>query len=116
MAASILLDTSFRILTRAFLDHGIIIWEPSLVEPFQNAPLVTPPEGFIEKNFKSNKELLKDFLERFEDYPEIFSEELIVKLLGGIRERNVGMYSKFHDLATWAHGYDSPEAERFAHM
>jgi hypothetical protein len=37
-------------------------------------------------------------------------------LLLGIAEKKIGLYSKFHDLAVYEHGYASPIAIRLAFM
>ncbi|KAI0033844.1 RNA dependent RNA polymerase-domain-containing protein [Vararia minispora EC-137] len=97
-------------------DTAWITWEPSLVESFTNTPLVVPPSTFISGNFERNGERLSDFCERLKNDSDRFAQELVQALLGGMSDRKVGLYSKFHDLACWQLGYDHPDTERLAHM
>ena len=97
-------------------DMAMITWEPSLVEPFKNAPLVEPAPDFIEKNFDSSAVTVQDFLARMQSDRSALGTVLLETLLSGMRDRRVGLYARFHDLAIWKFGYGHPATERLAHM
>ncbi|VDB86203.1 unnamed protein product [Peniophora sp. CBMAI 1063] len=98
-------------------DMAMITWEPTLVEPFKNAPqIVEPAPGFIEKNFDSSATTVQDFVARLQGDRAALGTELLETLLSGMRDRRVGLYARFHDLAIWRLGYGHPATERLAHM
>ena len=94
----------------------MIIWEEPLVHNFANAPLVEPDADFIEENFDSNVEPVDMFCERLLDAPGEFALEFVTTLLNGMRDRKVGLYSRFHDLATYNRGYNDEQTIRLGHM
>jgi RNA-dependent RNA polymerase len=107
---------SFYSPVHLFVDTVWITWEPTLVEPFTNAPLVEQPHYFVQENFETNGERLDKFCERLENDRDRFGCELVQALLGGVSDRKVGLYSKFHDFACWKLGYDHPDVVRLATM
>lgn len=102
-------------LTR-WIDMAMITWEPTLVEPFKNALLVEPESDFIEKNFDSSAVTVQDFCARLQVDHAALGTVLLETLLSGMRDRRVGLYARFHDLAIWRLGYGHPATERLAHM
>ena len=93
-----------------------ITWEPTLVQPFKNAPIVEPEPDFIQKNFNSSAVTVQDFCARLQSDRNALGTVLLETLLSGMRDRRVGLYARFHDLAIWKWGYGHPATERLAHM
>ncbi|KAJ7608107.1 RNA dependent RNA polymerase-domain-containing protein [Mycena polygramma] len=100
-------------------DKGLLIWHPSLVEPFTNAPTgysEEPPS--VSAGFLTENETVEEFLER----TKLASEEEKISnmqdyLLGGLSGSPVvGKYSNWHLNAVYSLGYTHPETIRLAYM
>ncbi|KAJ6448667.1 RNA dependent RNA polymerase-domain-containing protein, partial [Mycena vitilis] len=100
-------------------DKGLLIWHPSLVEPFTNAPTgysEEPPS--VSAGFLTDNETVEEFLER----TKLASEQEKISnmqdyLLGGLSGSPVvGKYSNWHLNAAYSLGYTHPETIRLAYM
>ncbi|KAH8119803.1 RNA dependent RNA polymerase-domain-containing protein [Phellopilus nigrolimitatus] len=97
-------------------DTVTIIAEPKIVDAFENSRIVDPPSD-LRSGFEREIEEVSAFISRVADLPALLKErELLKKLLSGLSDSKVGLYSKFHDNAAYSLGYDSPEAIRLAYM
>lgn len=102
-------------------DKVSLIWDPTLVDPFVNAPLKygdTADDEFTEKNFKADNISAQDFMKKIADMPEVQQiREYQAHLLGAIQDTSVvGMYSNLHVNSTYHLGYRDPKTIRLAHM
>jgi RNA-dependent RNA polymerase len=100
-------------------DKGVLIWQPELVQPFQNAPLSSSEEpANIDDFFTRNNETVADFQTRMKSkQPIAIVHEVQQYLLGAIHDTaNVGKYSNFHINAIYKLGYRNPETIRLAYM
>ena len=100
-------------------DKGLLIWQPELVQPFNNAPLhfsEEPPD--VINSFSRNNETVSDFQVRTASAPSAVRIHAVQQyLLGAIRDRTiVGRYSNFHVNAIYAFGYRDPQTIRLAYM
>jgi RNA-dependent RNA polymerase len=100
-------------------DIGLVIWDPRIVTPFVPADLahsIEPPD--IAKCFSQENQRVSDFLEAMASKPlEAKMRFLQEVLLSDLRDSTiVGMYSGYHDNATYYLGYDKPETVRLAYM
>ncbi|THH11616.1 hypothetical protein EW145_g546 [Phellinidium pouzarii] len=97
-------------------DTVTIIAEPSLVNSFTNSPVVDEPKNLRDR-FEREVERVSSFLFRVKDMPvQLMERELCKKLLHGLSESKVGLYSQFHDNAVYYLGYDHPETIMLAYM
>ncbi|KAI5121840.1 hypothetical protein M0805_003273 [Coniferiporia weirii] len=97
-------------------DTVTVIAEPLIVNGFTNSRVVDAPEDLRDR-FEREIEKVSSFLSRVKDMPVLAKErELYKKLLLGLSDSKVGLYSMFHDNAVYYLGYDSPEAVRLAYM
>ena len=95
----------------------MIQWESSIVDAFHNAPLVVQPPDFLESNFEREVEMVADFCERLSSRPARERDSSMVRsLLSGLTDKKVGVYSCFHDISVYAHGYADPKTTRLAFM
>ncbi|TFK66180.1 hypothetical protein BDN72DRAFT_900047 [Pluteus cervinus] len=97
-------------------DEPFIIWEPSLVEQFDNKNLFREPDD-LKGFFESQVEKVSQFRERVQCLPKKEAQEAFQEvLLLGLSDAKVGMYSKFHQFATNKYGYAHPETILFAYL
>lgn len=93
-------------------------WHKPLVEQFRGSPLSTAPANLSEF-FERKVEHVRDFDKRVSDcrvQPREAQKALQEILLLGLAETRVGLYSNFHDSATYSIGYGSPNAIHLAYM
>jgi RNA-dependent RNA polymerase len=76
------------------------------------------PSTIVENYFEPETaiELVSSVHDEIESSPDLAQNSLQSRLLCGIAENNVGVYSKFHENAVYALGYDHDETLRLAHM
>lgn len=101
-------------------DRVVCIWEPSIVEHFQNADpkYAEPPENLSEL-FDVKNETVKEFLGRVPPTSSISYQvqELQQVFMAPLRDLFVvGTYSTMHDNAIYALGYTNPETTLLAWM
>ena len=102
--------------THVLADTVTIIAEQSIVDAFQNAKAVREPDN-LRDNFQPEIEKVSTFCDRVCNMNNTSQAyELSKKLLSGLSDSKVGMYSRFHDNVVYSHGYSHPEAIRLAHM
>ncbi|KIM46105.1 hypothetical protein M413DRAFT_16853 [Hebeloma cylindrosporum] len=100
-------------------DKGIYIWQPELVEAFNNAPLhFSEPPADIKKYFARENEEVATFQKKIATISEENKIHQLQKwLLGAVRDTTVvGKYSTFHEISTYLYGYDHPDTIRLAYM
>ncbi|VDC03109.1 unnamed protein product [Peniophora sp. CBMAI 1063] len=99
-------------------DKVDVIWDPSIVQPFCNAPieLADAPADFEEKNFLRENEKVSEFLERVGPDPKDIVRGLQDAQMKSISEAPIGIYSSAHDNAAFVLGYDHPETLRLGRM
>lgn len=100
-------------------DTALAIWEPQLVEPFQNAnddisvePDTVKPQ-VPSSCFHSTKETVSDFVDHMWNMdPDQRTMKLQAYLLRSVGSGAslTGTYSTWHDNAVYKHGYGSPQA------
>lgn len=100
-------------------DKGLVIFQPELVEAFNESPLhYSEPPPNIKSYFKRENEEVTTFLARvapLDDASKIY--KLQEYLLGAIRDTSVvGKYSNFHEHAIYTLGYTHQETIRLAYM
>ncbi|KAI0789485.1 RNA dependent RNA polymerase-domain-containing protein [Abortiporus biennis] len=98
-------------------DTGICIFDEVLVQSFTNSQLCTPPANFEEVNFESKDRIptVKVFYQQTSSFtPHDIQVNLQQYLLAPVKQMQIGLYSKFHDVVTYAWGYDNPESIRTA--
>lgn len=103
----------------ANLDCAVCIWDRRIVDPFRQPELTLPAKDFEEKNF----EPLRDAKRVTALYSEMSrakagAREAILQrnLMVGLVDSNLGIYSKFHELAVYQYGYDDRKTCRLACM
>ena len=78
-------------------------------------------KGFIKDNFESEGEIrqvhqLKKEIDALNTLSSLSATAALQRgLVTGLRENMVGKYSKFHENAIYAHGYDDPRTLDLAH-
>lgn len=93
-----------------------MIWLASIVSTFQRKSLSLPPEE-LEKNFRSDVESVKDLIVRLSTGSKDKMHASFQKTsISGLVDETVGIYSHYHDVAVWKHGYGSRKAIRLAYM
>lgn len=100
-------------------DTVMVNWAPSIVEQYTNTEFIDKPDDFEKRNFEGTVERVKSFVDRLRlsqttshDDHKFFLEAM----LQGLGNSKVGMYSKYHDFATYTKGYSDPETIRLAYM
>lgn len=100
------------------IDTAVLIYESAIVTSFENSPI----------NKQSPDTLLQfepeDKIQRVAAVSEVLNRSspsqacltLQKCLLSGLSDSRVGLYSRFHELAIFMHGYDHQETRRLAHM
>ena len=100
-----------------FPDTARITWMSEMVSAFKPSPPSPPPDGFLQEYFERDIETVLDFCNQHKGKSE---DQLAIEirniLLSGISNTRVGLYSKFHDNATYHLGYDNPITIRLAYM
>lgn len=98
-------------------DLAMLIWAPAIVETFSNSPFTPAPQEFLGNNFEREVESVDAFRERAAALPPGEAQkEFQSILLLGLSDSKVGLYSNFHDNATYAYGYADPRTIRLAYM
>ncbi|OCH92984.1 hypothetical protein OBBRIDRAFT_863326 [Obba rivulosa] len=97
----------------------VCIWDQELVSRFQHPPTREPSGDFLADNFESQESIDKvhSLDSRIRGLgPRDAQVELQKTLLAGLNDLGVGQYSKFHENAVYAFGYDHPTTRRLAFM
>jgi hypothetical protein len=97
-------------------DTAFIIWDPQVVKPFKQPTLVKPPLDIISANFSRSIETVVDFSQRVSRMSKSGQMEFQKVLVDTCKDHRVGLYSLFHDIAVYIHGYGHPEVERLGHL
>ena len=100
-----------------YLDEVLLIWAPSITSTFSNSDAILTTEDFVDKNFDRSITSVTEFEERLrtmscEEAQQTFQDTLLL----GFAETYHGLYSNFHDNATYAFGYADERTIRLAHM
>jgi RNA-dependent RNA polymerase len=107
----------FEQFSNDYLDEGWITWAQSIISAFSNSDAVLTTEDFVDENFDRSITSVTEFEERLRTMPcEAAQEKFQETLLLGFAETYHGLYSNFHDNATYAFGYDDERTIRLAHM
>ena len=100
-----------------FPDTARITWMSEIVSAFKPPPSSPPPDGFLNEYFERDVETVLDFCNQHKGKSE---DQLAIEtrtiLLSGLSNTRVGIYSRFHDNATYHFGYDHPVTIRLAYM
>ena len=98
-------------------DTVMVNWAPSIVEQYKNSEIVNKPDGFEEKNLKGTVEKVKSFVDRLsQPTPNGDHKFFMEAMLQGLGNSKLGMYSRYHEYATYTKGYSHPETVRLAYM
>ncbi|KAF9071993.1 RNA dependent RNA polymerase-domain-containing protein [Rhodocollybia butyracea] len=99
-------------------DTAFLIWFKPIVESFRRKSLSVPSSATFEQdNFFKEVETVTDFIARLSASPKSDARTLFQQAsLSGIADESVGIYSHWHDIAVWKHGYGSKKAIRLAYM
>lgn len=82
-----------------------------------NQPITVREPPDLRDNFEREVEEVTAFMERTSKLPTLSKErELCMKLLLGLSDSKVGLYSQFHDNASYSQGYNHSETVRLAYM
>ncbi|KLO20599.1 hypothetical protein SCHPADRAFT_816328 [Schizopora paradoxa] len=97
-------------------DTVTILADRSIVDTFKNAKTVREPND-LRDNFQPEIEKVSAFCDRISNMDDATQAyELGKKLLAGLSDSKVGMYSRFHENVVYSRGYSDPEAIRLAYM
>ncbi|KAK1232490.1 hypothetical protein PQX77_004341 [Marasmius sp. AFHP31] len=101
-------------------DNAFVIRHPELVPSFNKKPLTLPPAN-LDENFQSEKKrttaFARDIRHLIDNNNVVDAQREFYRVaLSGFTDSKVGIYSGWHDNAAAAHGYDSPQAIRLAHI
>ncbi|KAJ7760119.1 RNA dependent RNA polymerase-domain-containing protein [Mycena maculata] len=98
-------------------DDAIIIRDPTIVDPFQNQPVVPVPEGFLVDNFQRQVQSVTDFGNTLGEMDiEPAQRAFQTEVLAGLIDDKIGVYSIYHDCAVYLYGLDDVKTRRIAHM
>ncbi|KAG9222124.1 hypothetical protein CCMSSC00406_0009575 [Pleurotus cornucopiae] len=98
-------------------DEDVIIWDPEIVAPFRNHPIVDEPKDFLADHFEKQVEKVPEFCQRLNNVSKAEAQRSIFDiLLLNVCDSKVGLYSKFHDCAVWQYGLNHPSAILMAYM
>lgn len=88
------------------------------MEAFTNAPVNAMPEHIVEECFEPENtiESVSAVFDEVQASPRRAEDILHRRLLSGLTESKVGIYSNYHEIAIYALGYDHPETLRLAYM
>lgn len=90
--------------------------ERSIVDAFKNPTTVREPKD-LRDNFQPVIEKVSTFCDQFYNMDDAsHAYELSKKLLSGLSDSKVGMYSRFHENVVYSYGYSHREAIRLAYM
>ena len=88
-----------------------------IVSAFKPPPFSPQPDGFLENYFERDVETVQDFCNRHAGKSkDQLSVEIRTILLSGLSKTHVGIYSRFHDNATYHLGYNHETTIRLAYM
>jgi RNA-dependent RNA polymerase len=94
----------------------MVNWAPSLVEQYKTPGFVDKPDDF-ERNFKGTVEKVTSFIDRLsQPTPHGDHNFFFEAMLQGLGNSQLGMYSRYHEIATYMKGYSDPETVRLAYM
>lgn len=97
-------------------DTVTILADRSIVDAFENSEIVREPTD-LRNNFQPEIEEVSAFSERVCNMDDAsHAYELSKKLLSGLSDSKVGMYSRFHENVVYSHDYSDKEAIRLAYM
>ncbi|KAG1749807.1 RNA dependent RNA polymerase-domain-containing protein [Suillus paluster] len=97
-------------------DTVVLVWSKHLVENFNTAPMCETPSN-LSNDFEREVEDIADFDQRVSRLSDKEAQTAFQNvLLLGLAETKKGLYSNFHDLAVYKHGYASAAAIRLAYM
>ncbi|KAK2462852.1 hypothetical protein APHAL10511_005050 [Amanita phalloides] len=98
-------------------DQLFVIREAPLVEPFDNKPFTPEPKNLRAECFNIDAETLDNFMQRTVVLSPGYSQrEFQRALLSGLTEFQKGLYSNFHEYATFKYGYQHIDTIRMAYM
>ena len=101
-------------------DRVVCIWQPNIVEPFENAHAqYMEPPATLYNHFQIKNETVKDYLERVPQTSLISHQiqEMQTVLMAPLSDQHlVGTYSNMHDNAMYALGYSHPTTILLAWM
>lgn len=98
------------------LDTVAAFAEPSIVTKFENSAVFDAPPD-LRDSFEQEVEAVSSFLDRVSGLLQPQKESAYCrKLLSGLSDSKVGLYSQFHDNACYKLGYDNEETIRLAYM
>ena len=98
------------------LDKATLFMDPRLTGNFKRPAFVQEPAKFLERNFEKMVESVPGFLRRLSQKSENRILETHKVILRGLYDTKVGLYSHFHDLAVYIHGYNHFKTQRLAYM
>lgn len=102
-------------------DVCVCIYDPRIVDNFQNSAISHMPENFLQDNFEDQGDIqqvsdLAQELDELSYNPDARRQKLQEALLSGLSNAPIGQYSSFHENAVYMFGYSSHEAVRCAFM
>lgn len=99
------------------VDTAMLFWAKLLVEPFQTATFSAPPKNLLVDNFDREIETVANFCQRASSMSSgQSSSEFLGVLLLSLKDKKVGLYSRFHDYAVYKYGYGHDFTIRLAYM
>ncbi|EJD03544.1 uncharacterized protein FOMMEDRAFT_154620 [Fomitiporia mediterranea MF3/22] len=97
-------------------DTVTVFAEPALVDAFSNSDYVAEPPT-VRAAFQEEVEKVSVFLDRMKGMGrEERRTEIAKKVLTGLSDGKVGLYSNMHDNVVYSTGYNNSEAIRLAYM
>ena len=98
-------------------DELLVILDKLIVNSFKNQPLTAMPPGLMESDFEREVESVPNFCSRALSLADKASQKAFQEvLLLNLNVSQVGLYSTFHENATWKYGYSHPQTVRLAYM
>ncbi|KAI9445364.1 RNA dependent RNA polymerase-domain-containing protein [Lactarius indigo] len=87
-------------------DTVMVNWAPSIVEQYTNPEFIDKPDDFEKRNFEGTVERVKSFVDRLSQPTSHGDHKFFLEaMLKGLGNSKVGMYSKYHDIATYTMGF-----------
>ncbi|RDX50511.1 hypothetical protein OH76DRAFT_1348782 [Lentinus brumalis] len=101
-------------------DTCVCIYDPRIVESFENSKIFTAPDNFLKDNFEDQGKIqqvsaLTTEMDQSAD-PDARRGKLQEALLCGLVTAPIGQYSSMHENAIYMNGYDHPDTVRIAFM
>ncbi|KAL5519334.1 hypothetical protein ACEPAH_1017 [Sanghuangporus vaninii] len=97
-------------------DTVTIIADPAIVNGFHNSEYIPEPQE-VREAFETDVEKVSEFLVKLEKMGrEERYARITHKVLHGLSDGKVGLYSHMHDNAIYELGYNNPETIRLAYM